>query len=37
VYPHVRSLGDEDAEEEERRILYVAMTRSKDELILTRT
>jgi len=37
VYPHVRSLGNEDAEEEERRILYVAMTRSKDELILTRT
>ena len=29
--------GNEDAEEEERRILYVAMTRSKDELILTRT
>ena len=37
VYPHVRSLGDEDGEEEERRILYVAMTRARDELILTRT
>ncbi|MFC1636225.1 ATP-dependent helicase [Planctomycetota bacterium] len=37
VYPHVRSLGKEDTEEEERRILYVAMTRAKDELILTRT
>ncbi len=37
VYPHARSLGDEDAEEEERRILYVAMTRARDELILTRT
>ena len=37
IYPHVRSLGNEDSEEEERRILYVAMTRAKDELILTRT
>ncbi len=37
VYPHVRSLGDEEALEEERRILYVAMTRARDELILTRT
>jgi len=37
VYPHSRSLGDEDAEEEERRILYVAMTRAQDDLILTRT
>ena len=37
VYPHARSLGDEDAEEEERRILYVAMTRARDDLILTRT
>lgn len=36
-YPHQRSLGDEDAEEEERRVLYVAMTRSMDELILTRS
>ena len=37
VYPHTRSLGDEDGEEEERRILYVAMTRARDELIMTRT
>jgi DNA helicase-2/ATP-dependent DNA helicase PcrA len=37
MYPHVRSLGAEDDEEEERRILYVAMTRTKDELILTRS
>jgi len=37
MYPHVRSLNDEDQEEEERRILYVAMTRAKDELIITRT
>lgn len=36
MYPHVRSLGREDDEEEERRILYVAMTRTRDELILTR-
>lgn len=36
VYPHVRSLGDEAAEEEERRVLYVAMTRAMNELILTR-
>jgi len=36
-YPHQRSLGDEDSEEEERRVLYVAMTRSMDELILTRS
>lgn len=37
MYPHIRSLGDEDDEEEERRILYVAMTRARNELILTRT
>lgn len=36
VYPYSRSLGDMDAIEEERRILYVAMTRAKDELIMTR-
>ena len=33
----MRSFGDDDAVEEERRILYVAMTRARDELILTRT
>ncbi|MGB5984585.1 MAG: ATP-dependent helicase [Desulfobacterales bacterium] len=37
MYPHFRSVGDPDQEEEERRILYVAMTRAKDELIITRT
>ncbi len=37
VYPHVRGLGDRDEEEEDRRVLYVAMTRAKDELIVTRT
>lgn len=37
MYPHMRSLGDEDAEEEERRILYVAFTRAQDELIITRS
>jgi len=37
MYPYIRSLGEEDEEEEERRILYVAMTRAKDELVLTRT
>lgn len=35
-YPHSRSLGDEAAEEEERRVLYVACTRAKNELIFTR-
>lgn len=35
-YPHVRSQGDFDAVEEERRILYVALTRAKKELILTK-
>jgi DNA helicase-2/ATP-dependent DNA helicase PcrA len=37
MYPHTRALGDLDQEEEERRVLYVAMTRAQDELILTRT
>ncbi len=36
-YPHFRSLGDIDAEEEERRILYVALTRAQNELIVTRS
>jgi DNA helicase-2/ATP-dependent DNA helicase PcrA len=36
MYPHVRSLGNFDEEEEERRVLYVAMTRAQDELIITR-
>jgi DNA helicase-2/ATP-dependent DNA helicase PcrA len=37
MYPHIRSVGNEDDEEEERRILYVAMTRAMNELILTRS
>ena len=37
MYPHIRSLGVQDQEEEERRTLYVAMTRARDELIITRT
>ncbi len=37
MYPHIRSLGDSEQSEEERRILYVAMTRAQDELIITRT
>jgi DNA helicase-2/ATP-dependent DNA helicase PcrA len=37
MYPHSRSIGDEDKEEEERRVLYVAMTRAKNELLLTRS
>ena len=36
MYPHTRSLGDLEREEEERRILYVALTRAQHELILTR-
>ncbi|GIW97465.1 MAG: DNA helicase [Pirellulaceae bacterium] len=35
-YPHSRSLGDPEAIEEERRVLYVALTRAQDELIITR-
>ncbi len=27
TYPHARSFGDLDSEEEERRVLYVALTR----------
>jgi DNA helicase-2/ATP-dependent DNA helicase PcrA len=37
MYPHIRSMGSDDEMEEERRILYVAITRAKDEIILTRT
>ena len=37
TYPHVRSLGELESEEEERRILYVAMTRAKNELFITRS
>jgi DNA helicase-2/ATP-dependent DNA helicase PcrA len=37
TYPHMRSFGDIDSEEEERRILYVALTRAKNELFITRS
>lgn len=36
-YPHSRSLESEDEFEEERRVLYVAMTRAKNELIISRS
>ena len=35
-YPHMRAQDSFEEVEEERRVLYVAMTRAKDELILTR-
>lgn len=35
VYPHVNSFGNKEDEEEERRVLYVAVTRAKDELLLS--
>ncbi|MCH7395554.1 ATP-dependent helicase [Acinetobacter dispersus] len=34
--PHARAQGDFDDVEEERRVLYVALTRAEDELILTK-
>ena len=37
MYPHLRSMGDFDQQEEERRVLYVAMTRAQNELVITRT
>nr|VFJ91790.1 MAG: DNA helicase-2 / ATP-dependent DNA helicase PcrA [Candidatus Kentron sp. LFY] len=37
TYPHGRSFGDLDSEEEERRVLYVALTRAKNELFITRS
>lgn len=36
MYPHARSIGDPESVEEERRILYVAMTRAEDDLVLSR-
>jgi len=37
AFPHFKSCGDLELEEEERRILYVAITRAKDKLVVTRT
>ena len=37
TYPHVRSFGELESEEEERRVLYVAMTRAQNELFITRS
>jgi DNA helicase-2/ATP-dependent DNA helicase PcrA len=37
TYPHFRSYGDIDSEEEERRVLYVALTRAKNEIYITRS
>jgi DNA helicase-2/ATP-dependent DNA helicase PcrA len=34
IYPMARSAGNDDAIEEERRLLYVAMTRARDQLCL---
>ena len=36
IFPHVKAVSDDEIEEE-RRVLYVAMTRARKELILTRT
>ena len=35
-YPSTRSIGDDAEVEEDRRVLYVALTRAKNELIITR-
>jgi DNA helicase-2/ATP-dependent DNA helicase PcrA len=35
VFPHMRSLGDPDQLEEERRLAYVGITRAQEELYLT--
>lgn len=37
AYPSSRSMDSEKSVEEERRVLYVALTRAKDELIITRS
>ena len=35
IFPHVRSLGDPDELEEERRLAYVGITRAEERLYLT--
>jgi DNA helicase-2/ATP-dependent DNA helicase PcrA len=37
VFPHSRSLDEDEGVEEERRLCYVAITRAKDQLYLTRS
>ncbi|MBM3267251.1 MAG: UvrD-helicase domain-containing protein [Candidatus Sericytochromatia bacterium] len=37
VLPHIRSLGEPEAEEEERRLCYVGITRAADRLFLSHT
>lgn len=36
LFPHARSLGDREGLEEERRLFYVAMTRARERLLLSR-
>ncbi|HUE40201.1 MAG TPA: 3'-5' exonuclease, partial [Candidatus Binatia bacterium] len=36
LFPHRRSLSEDDAVEEERRLCYVGMTRAREQLVLTR-
>ena len=36
IFPHVRSINDNQQLEEERRLMYVAMTRAREELYLSR-
>ena len=35
IFPHANSLGKRETEEEERRLMYVAITRAKKELVLS--
>lgn len=37
LFPHANSLGDKDSLEEERRLMYVAMTRAKERLYISRS
>lgn len=36
IFPHIRSINDQSQLEEERRLMYVAMTRAKQELFVAR-
>ncbi len=36
IFPSFRSIGDQQALEEERRLMYVAMTRAREELFISR-